>query len=89
MRHYKIKIYGKVQGVSFRSSTLRRAQKLGVVGFVRNEDDGSVYCEAEAIKEIMDEFLLWCNDGPENALVDDIRLTEGAIFGFDDFNRLN
>ena len=89
MRHYKITIYGNVQGVSFRSSTLRRAQELGVVGFIKNEDDGSVYCEAEAKGEVMEVFLLWCKNGPELSDVEDIKLIEGEIFGFDNFNRLN
>ena len=36
------KIYGLVQGVGFRYTTIHLAKDLGVNGFVRNESDGSV-----------------------------------------------
>ncbi len=35
-------VYGVVQGVGFRYSTQRQAEALGVAGYARNLDDGSV-----------------------------------------------
>jgi acylphosphatase len=40
--HSKISVIGKVQGVWFRKSTQLEARKLGLTGFVSNEDDGSI-----------------------------------------------
>lgn len=37
-----VRISGRVQGVSFRVWTRARAEEFGLVGWVRNEDDGSV-----------------------------------------------
>ena len=37
-----VRITGKVQGVSFRVWTRDEATQLGLVGWVRNEEDGSV-----------------------------------------------
>ncbi|MDU3076405.1 MAG: acylphosphatase, partial [Mixta calida] len=35
-------VYGRVQGVGFRYSTQAQAQQLGLTGYARNLDDGSV-----------------------------------------------
>ena len=43
MKHLNIKVSGKFQGVWFRASTQEEAERLGVNGFVRNEEDGGVY----------------------------------------------
>jgi acylphosphatase len=37
-----VRITGKVQGVSFRVWTRDEAKRLGLAGWVRNEEDGSV-----------------------------------------------
>ena len=50
-------IYGRVQGVGFRFTTDQLAKELGVDGFVRNEEDGSVYVEASAKDEVMKSFI--------------------------------
>jgi acylphosphatase len=39
---WKAKIYGTVQNVGFRSAVKKRAQFLGLHGYVRNLDDGTV-----------------------------------------------
>jgi len=47
MKHLNITVKGVVQGVFFRASTKDQADQLGICGLVRNEQDGSVYVEAE------------------------------------------
>ena len=39
---WKAKIYGTVQNVGFRSTVKRKAQFLGLHGYVRNLNDGTV-----------------------------------------------
>lgn len=58
------KIYGRVQGVGFRFTTVQLAKDMGVKGIVRNENDGSVYVEALADPETMDKFILELAKGP-------------------------
>lgn len=74
LKSIKINIYGKVQGVGFRYSTLQKANELGVTGFVKNRIDGSVYIEADGEPEILDQFVSWCKQGPSSAYVDDIKI---------------
>ncbi|NTV55515.1 MAG: acylphosphatase [Candidatus Moranbacteria bacterium] len=66
----RFQITGLVQGVNFRSSTCREAERLGVVGFVRNELDGSVRIEAEGSREAVEELLAFAAHGPSHARVD-------------------
>lgn len=73
---YQISIYGKVQGVGFRYFVLHQAQLYGVKGFVRNLPDGSVFCEAEAEKSMLDQFVAVCTQGPARAAVNEIIVNE-------------
>lgn len=70
MKRLQIRVYGQVQGVFFRDSAKKEADKLGLGGFVRNEADGTVYIEAEGEKEKLEEFLKWCRKGPPFSQVD-------------------
>ena len=66
----KAKIHGKVQGVGFRFEATRKARELGLVGFVRNEHDKTVYVEAQGPRANVDRFLHWLeHHGPKEALV--------------------
>ncbi len=63
-------IYGFVQGVSFRYYTIRQAQSLDLVGWVRNRFDGSVEVVAEGPRDAVDNLLSWLHRGPPAAEVD-------------------
>jgi len=67
-----IKIYGKVQGVSFRYFASQKALELGIFGFVRNESDDTVYIEAEGEEKNLKKFLAWCRKGPKAARVEKV-----------------
>jgi acylphosphatase len=85
MKHYAIRVTGKVQGVFFRASTQRQAERLNVKGFVRNEPDGSVYIEAEGLPDALEQFLNWCKHGPSGAVVKHCEVLEGHLKGFKEF----
>ena len=67
-----IHIYGRVQGVFFRSSAKDMAGKLDLVGWVRNNPDGSVEVLAYGPKGRLEEFIKWCKVGPPGAFVEKI-----------------
>jgi len=71
---YKITITGRVQGVGFRHSASSVARRIGLKGYVRNREDGSVYVEAEGNRNQLDEFVAWCRKGPGFGFVENVRL---------------
>lgn len=85
MKHLKIKVFGKVQGVYFRLSTKAIADQLKVKGIVMNKKDGSVYIEAEGDDFALEEMLSWCHEGPDHAKVSKVEVEEGEWIGYKNF----
>lgn len=71
-----IKVYGQVQGVFFRAYAKEVAIRLGIVGWVRNNADGSVEAVAQGPKEKLDKFVTWCKKGPPSAKVEKVEVDE-------------
>ena len=67
-------ISGKVQGVFFRHNTMKKADELGLKGYVRNLQDGSVEVVAEGIKENLEELVEFCKNNPGFSKVDDVKV---------------
>lgn len=67
-----VRVTGKVQGVGFRMSTVRQAHSLGVAGWVRNLDDGSVEALLQGGHDRIDQMLAWLRVGPPAARVSDV-----------------
>jgi len=76
-----IKVTGRVQGVCFRMYTCMEADRLGVVGWVRNCDDGSVELVAEGEPDAVDALAAWCRHGPPSARVNAVTAAEGQVSG--------
>ena len=85
MQHRNITLSGKVQGVGFRWATLKEAQKLSIVGFVRNQSDGSLYIEAEGNLPNLENFISWCRKGPLWAKVASVEISDGEVKVFSSF----
>lgn len=67
-------IFGRVQGVFFRNNTKNVAIKLGLTGWVRNLNDGSVEVVAEGDKEKLKKLISFIKKGPNFAKVSDIKI---------------
>ncbi|WP_207421969.1 acylphosphatase [Desertivirga brevis] len=85
MKHYTIKVKGKVQGVFYRAATKAVADQLGVRGYVKNMDDGSVQIEAEGDDFALESFVEWCNEGPEKAVVESVDVIEAEVKNYSNF----
>lgn len=73
----RARISGTVQGVSYRAWTEREANRLGLYGWVRNRQDGSVEALFVGPPASVDEMLRLCLKGPIYARVDSVE-TEDA-----------
>lgn len=69
-RHYLVS--GRVQGVGFRHFTRVQAQELGLVGTVKNLDDGRVEIHVAGDPAILDDFEDRVRQGPRTGRVDDL-----------------
>jgi len=78
-------VSGKVQGVGFRYSALKKANELGIKGYIRNKSDGTVYIEIEGEPETLDFFIVWCKNGPSWAQVNDVYYEDIPLSNFVSF----
>ena len=62
-------IEGRVQKAFYRMNALDEARDLGLTGWIKNLDDGSVEAVFEGPENIVKEMLLWCKEGPRLAKV--------------------
>ncbi len=77
----EVRITGRVQGVSFRWYAVREAVRLELVGWVRNEPDGSVAAHLEGPDEAVEGMVAWCRQGPPAAGVDRVEVQEAESTG--------
>lgn len=66
---WRIVVRGRVQGVGFRAWACREAQELGLDGWVRNRDNGTVEILAIGPVEKLDVLEAACRRGPVAANV--------------------
>lgn len=80
-------IRGDVQGVGFRYFIHRRARQLGLCGWVRNNDDGTVELVAEGEKPQLEQLQMAAEEGPRQARVRRVDTQwSTATGGLDDFD---
>jgi acylphosphatase len=67
-------VSGRVQGVFFRGAAADQARALGLVGYARNLDDGTVEMVAEGARGALEMLGAWANHGPRMARVEEVRI---------------
>ncbi len=82
---FRATVHGRVQGVGFREYTLRRARELGLHGWVRNEEDGTVRVHAEGDEDQLRAFEQFLHLGSGSARVDLVDLSPVSDEGHEQF----
>lgn len=65
----RVRITGRVQGVGFRAWAAHRAEDLGISGWIRNEEDGSVSALIAGQAADVGRMIGELRSGPRMALV--------------------
>jgi acylphosphatase len=81
----RLEIRGLVQGVGYRWSMAEEARRLGIGGWVRNRQDGSVEAVVSGPSEAVDRILSWSRKGPRSAAVASVEAfaCEGSFDSFE------
>ena len=80
-----VSVYGRVQGVFFRSWMRDLATELGVTGWVRNCPDGRVDTHIEGEETAVEQLIQRLHRGPPSAQVEDVHIWNVDLFDFEDF----
>lgn len=81
--HFIVK--GKVQGVYFRESARKEAEKLQLTGWIRNNADRTVEGIVCGQEPALQTFLHWCHKGPVLAKVTKVITTAAEASDFSNF----
>jgi acylphosphatase len=68
-------VHGRVQGVGFRYFVVEKALHLGLRGYARNADDGSVEVLAQGPRPALEQLLVLLRRGPTAAEVAEVETT--------------
>jgi acylphosphatase len=74
----RLVVHGMVQGVGFRWSMAREADRRGARGWVRNRDDGAVEAVVEGEDDAVAAVVAWARRGPAGAAVTDVDVHDEA-----------
>lgn len=74
-------IHGDVQGVGFRYFLMRRGRDLGLLGWVRNNDDGTVEMVAEGERPALEQLERAAQSGPRLSRVERVDARWSAAGG--------
>lgn len=85
MKTIRLLIKGKVQGVFYRATAKRTAERFGINGWIKNTEEGDVEAEATGDEEALNAFIDWCKEGPANAHVTDVIIQQKELQEHDEF----
>ena len=81
----RVVVHGQVQGVFFRETTRRRARRVAVAGWVRNNDDGTVEAWFEGEPDDVEVMVHFAGIGPSGAHVRSVDVEDVEPQGLRDF----
>ena len=81
MTAFTFRAAGLVQGVGFRWSAQEEARRLGLAGWVCNDDDGAVSGFVQGEEPALEAYRKWLRRGPRSAKVTSLDWVEAPVTG--------
>ncbi len=85
---HRLVISGRVQRVGYRDWMVAQATALGIAGWVRNREDGTVEALVHGEEAAIEELVRRCGRGPHKAVVDTVLRHAAEIPSDSGFTRL-
>jgi acylphosphatase len=82
----RVRAAGRVQGVFFRDSVRREANRRGVAGWARNNGDGTAEAVFEGPAEAVDAMVEFVRRGPGHAEVSAVDVESEPVEGLSGFD---
>ena len=76
IKHFEIRVYGRVQGVGFRAASRNQARSQKLKGWVKNLYDGSVLTAIQGDETACGKYIQWCRNGTGYSWVERIEISE-------------
>ena len=82
----RVVVHGRVQGVFFRDSLRRLAEREGVSGWARNTSEGTVEAVFEGEPDDVERLVSFANIGPPDAIVEAVNVSQEEPEGLTGFS---
>jgi acylphosphatase len=82
----RVVVHGRVQGVFFRDSLRRLAERNSVTGWARNTPDGTVEAVFEGAPDDVERLVSFTRSGPPDASVEAVDVSEEEPEGLSGFS---
>ena len=82
----RVVVHGRVQGVFFRDSLRRLAEREGVSGWARNTSEGTVEAVFEGEPDDVERLVLFAKIGPPDAIVEAVNVSQEEPEGLTGFS---
>jgi DNA ligase D-like protein (predicted 3'-phosphoesterase) len=81
----RVNVRGEFAGVGFHEETVRRAERLGVLGWVRSQEDGGLLVHAEGPAAAVQGMVEFLRAGPPDHAVEEVEVEEVKVEGHEQF----
>ena len=82
----RVVVHGRVQGVFFRDSLRRLAERNGVAGWARNTPEGTLEAVFEGDRDDVERLVSFARTGPADASVEGVDVSEEEPEGLSGFS---